>query len=339
MRDVIGQRRLIGRLATRAVRDDVAHAYGFFGPRSLGKRTTALRLAQTFACQDPAAPGGCGACVACRKVERGTHPDVRIITRATDKKDIAIEQVREMQQDLALRPLEGRKRVVIVDDAGELNQYGQDALLKTLEEPPSHALLLLITTTPSALHETILSRLQPIHFRLVATPEILEGLAARGVADAERYAAAAAGRPGLAISLAAGDAARADRARIEAELYRLIGSGLTDRFGWAADMNEIPDDADHGRQRTAEIRRRFDHWSELLRDAAVAARGELARPLRPERLAETRALASGASAKDLLDAALLVERLRRDLAFNANARTMLELFALRLPYRAEVKAA
>ncbi len=290
-----------------------------------------MRLAQTLQCER-SAPGGCGTCLSCRKIERGIHPDVQLLTRATDKKDIAIEQIRDIQTNLALRPLEGRHRVVVIDDAGALNQFGQDALLKTLEEPPSHAVLLLVTPTPAALHETIRSRLQPLHLRLVPTAEIAQGLSARGVAEAERLAAAAAGRPGVAIDLAAGDAVRTDRARIEAELYRLFGSGLSDRFAWAAEMNEIPDDAERGRKRTGEITRRFDHWSELLRDAAVASRGDLARPLRPERAVETEALASGVAPAELLDTALLVQRLRRDLEWNANARAMLELFVLRLPF-------
>lgn len=331
MRDVIGQRRLLGRLGARAAHGDVAHAYGLYGPRSIGKRTVALRLAQTLQCERDT-PGGCGTCLACRKIERGIHPDVRIVTRAADRKLIGIEQIREMRGDLALRPLEGRRRVVIIDDAAELDQ-GQDALLKTLEEPPSHAVLLLLTTTPAALHETIRSRVQPLQFRLVPTAEIADALAARGIPDAGRHAAASAGRPGLAIALATTDAVRADRARIESELFRLVGSGLTDRFAWAADLADEPDP----RRRAESIDVRLGHWGELLRDAAVAARGELARPLRPERAGETAVLAAGVGADDLLDAALLAQRLRGDLDFNANARAMLELFALRLPYAAAMK--
>jgi DNA polymerase III subunit delta' len=333
MRDVIGHGRLLRRLGTRAARGEVAHAYGIFGPRSVGKRTVALRLAQTLVCAT-GTRGGCGACIACSKVERGTHPDVRLVTRAADKKLIGIEQIREMQADLALRPLEALWRVVIVDDAAELDQ-GQDALLKTLEEPPVHAVLILITTTPAALHETILSRVQPLMLRLVPTSEIAAALASRGIRDGERFAAAASGRPGIALSLAGGDALRAERERIEAELYRLIGSGLTDRFAWAA---ELSDDSD-ARRRAGAIDLRLGHWSELLRDAAVAARGDLARPLRPLRAAESRRLAETVGSNDLLGAALLVEKLRRDLAFNANARAMLELFALRLPYSQGLRAA
>lgn len=336
MRDVIGQRALLERLGARAVRGEVAQAYGLFGARGLGKRTVALRLAQTLNCGSGAA-GGCGTCLSCRKVERGSHPDVRFITRATERKDISIEQVREMQEDLALRPLEGARRVVIVDDASELNQYGQDALLKTLEEPPAHAVLLLVTTTPAALHETIRSRLQPLEFRLVATREIADGLAARGVKDAALWAAASAGRPGLAVSLAAGEAQRQERERLDAELLRLVSSGLSDRFAWALDLNDLPDDLEHGRRRTAEIRRRLDAWSELLRDATVAARGDLVRPSRPDRESETRALAASATAGDWLEMSLLVQRFQRDLDFSANARMMLELFALKLPYRAAAK--
>ena len=88
----------------------------------------------------------------------------------------------------------------------------------------------------------------------------------------------------------------------------------------------------------ADLLTRFGHWSELLRDAAVASRGDLARPLRPERSGETRKLAASVSARDLLDAAMSVERFRHDLDFNANARMMLELFVLRLPYSAAVSA-
>src|SRR5256885_979556 len=133
---------MLGRLGEKALEGDVAHAYELSGPRSIGKRTVAIRFAQTLLCtSEPSRAGGCGHCLACRKIEHYTHPDVRLVTRLvdiekeTDRKFIAIEQIREMQQDLALRPLEGRWRVVIIDDAAELSEHAEVALLKTLEEP------------------------------------------------------------------------------------------------------------------------------------------------------------------------------------------------------------
>src|SRR5205823_12695277 len=111
-------------LGEKALEGDVAHAYELSGPRSIGKRTVAIRLAQTLFCtSEPRAAGGCGICLACRKVEHLTHPDIRLVTRLidhekdSDKKLIAIEQVREMQQDLPPRPPEGNWRAVTTDAA------------------------------------------------------------------------------------------------------------------------------------------------------------------------------------------------------------------------------
>jgi len=336
MRGVIGQRDMLARVSARAARGEAGQAYGLFGPRSIGKRTVALRIAQTWSCTDPTRPaGGCGVCLACVKVERGVHPDVQLIERAADKTVIEIQQIRDMQQHLALRPLEGRKRVIIIDDAGELQPIAQDALLKTLEEPPIHAILLVITQAATVLSETIQSRLQPLTFRYVRAVEIAEGLVARKVKDADRIAATCGGRPGLAIRLAADEGGeRTMRTGLEQELLKLVSSGLTDRFAWAAGLADESDP----RKRVRAIDLRFDQWVEIMRDAALAARGVEVTPLRPDRATQTGRIAAGASARDLIDATLLIEKLRRDLTWNANARAMLELFALKLPYVAGVAA-
>src|SRR5437899_2671294 len=196
-----------------------------------------MRLAQTLLCaREPRVAGGCGVCLACRKIDHGTHPDVTLVTRLVDlerdadRKLISIEQIREMQQALALRPLEGSWRVVIIDDAADLSEHAEVALLKTLEEPPARAVLLLLTPTPARLLETIRSRLVPLPMRLVPTPDIADGFAKRFGADARRHAPAGAGRPGVAIALASDEAARKARRALEAEVYKLVGSGLKDRL-------------------------------------------------------------------------------------------------------------
>lgn len=325
---------MVESLGAQALRGEVAHAYGFSGPRSIGKRTAALRLAQTLNCVVPGvAAGGCGTCRSCRTIADGTHPDVILMTRADDKRDISIDQVRPMQADLALRPLEGRRRIVIIDDAADMSEQAEVALLKTLEEPPSHAVLLLLTPTPERLLDTIRSRIRSLAFRLVPTAEIATGLRERFGASAEKHAPAAGGRPGLAITLATDDAARVERRKLETEFYTLLGSGLTDRFAWAADL---ADDSDP-RRRARQIERRLVEWGELVRDAAVAAQG-IEHHMRPDRAAETAKLAASASPRDLVDTSLFMEKLRRDLVdSNANARAMLELFALKVPYSVAFK--
>jgi DNA polymerase III subunit delta' len=340
---VIGQRRLLARLGEKALEGDVAHAYELSGPRSIGKRTVAIRLAQTLLCTgEPRVAGGCGTCLACRKVEHSTHPDLRLVTRLIDldkdpdKKFIAIEQIREMQQDLALRPLEGSWRVVIIDDAADLSEHAEVALLKTLEEPPKHAVLLLLTPTPARLLETIRSRLVPLPLRLVPTADIADGLNERFGADARRHAAAGAGRPGVAIALATDDAARKARRTLEAEFYKLVGSGLTDRFAWAVDLAESERDP---QKRNDAIESRLVGWSELARDAAVAAQGA-DRALRPDRARESAALAKAVGPRELVDLALSLDRWRRDVVeSNVNARMLLELLVLRLPYAATLAGA
>ncbi|TMC07644.1 MAG: hypothetical protein E6J35_00745 [Chloroflexi bacterium] len=300
LRDVIGQRRLLARLGERAVRGDVAHGYELSGPRSIGKHTLALRLAQTLNCAtEPVVPGGCGVCIACRKIERGLHPDVREITRLVDqakrddRKNITIEQIREMQQDLALRPLEGRRRVVIIDDAADLSEHAEVALLKTLEEPPPHAVLLLITPTPSRLLETIRSRLQPLPFRSVARLEIERALVARFGQGASRFAAPA------------------------------------ERFAWAAALADERD----SQKRSELIETRLVNWSELVRDAAVAGTGVVDRAMRPDRTEESRRLAAKVTTRDLVELAQRMERWRRDVVeTTVSARMLLELFVLKLPY-------
>ncbi len=320
------------------MRGDVAHAYELSGPRSIGKGTVALRIAQTLNCvAQPRQSGGCGACVSCRKIERGIHPDVAMVTRAVERKYITIEQIRAMQQDLALRPLEGQRRVVVIDDAADLSEHAEVALLKTLEEPPAHAVLLLVTPTPSALLDTIRSRVQPLPLRLVPRAEIEEALVRRFGAPAARYAAVAAGRPGIAITLASDEAARAARTALEREFYTLVGSRLTERFAWAAELAESERDT---QKRNEQIALRLVTWGELIRDAAVTAAGAAERALRPERAAESGKLASGVPSRELVDLAQSFERWRRDVVeTTVSARMLLELVALKLPYRADVAAA
>ena len=344
MRDVIGQRRLLERLGDQAIRGDVAQAYELSGPRSIGKNTVALRLAQTLNCvSEPRVAGGCGLCLSCTKIEKGIHPDVIVVTRLidlakrNDMKYITIEQVRAMQQDLALRPLEGRRRIVIIDDAAELSEHAEVALLKTLEEPPKHAVLLLVTPTPSKLMDTIRSRVQPIPFRLVGRAEIEAALVKRFGPSAGKLAAVAAGKPGIAITLANDEAARAARSQLEKEFYGLVASRLTERFAWAADLAESERDP---QKRNAQIDTRLVNWGELLRDAAVASAGAPERALRPERAAQSEKLAASVPLRELVDLAQAFERWRRDVnETTVAARMLLELIALKLPHKPELAVA
>ena len=339
MRELIGHTRVAAALGERAARGDLAQAFVLSGPHAVGKHTLALAMARTFACESKVA-GGCGGCLGCRKIDSGSHPDVVSVARQLERKgtvdeakNITIEQIREIQQDLALRPLEARRRVVIIDDAADLSEAAEVALLKTLEEPPAHALLLLVTPTPARLLPTVLSRIQPIALRLVPHADIAAGLAARFGKDAAKHADGAGGRPGIAIRMVTSEVERGARAALDQELYGLIGARLTERFAWAADLSDEKDT--ERRRRTIDLR--LAHWSELLRDAVFAAIGAGERAARGDRAAQSAALAASVPSRALVDTLLLLERFHEDLRDNANPRAMLELLALKLPHSAAVK--
>ncbi len=153
------------------------------GPRGVGKHKFAIALAQALNCLNPVEEkslpfegDGCDVCLACRRIARGEHADVRTI--AAEKQVIKIEQTREMSREAYFRPYEGRRRVYIIDDAERLNEKAANSILKTLEEPPRTSLIVLITSKPYALLETIRSRCQILSFAPLAADELEAHLAA-----------------------------------------------------------------------------------------------------------------------------------------------------------------
>src|SRR4030067_741674 len=147
--DVIGHGWAVSLLQQHLESGQVRHAYLFSGPPAIGKRTLALRFAQAMLCQQPPRAGEfCGECRACRLVRGESHPDLHLLTRLESKSEIGIDQVRELQRQLSLTPVEGRRRVGLLADFHEASDGASNALLKTLEEPAGGAVLLL--TAPAA---------------------------------------------------------------------------------------------------------------------------------------------------------------------------------------------
>ena len=157
---VRGHERLVRQLRGAVVAGQPAHAYLFSGPPGVGKGTLAHAFSASLVCDAPAEGDACGVCAQCTRVAGGIHPDVRIVAREEDRRDIRTEQAREVTRWLTLRPLMAARKVALIDDAECLNEHGQNALLKTLEEPPGSAVLLLCATDASLLLPTVRSRCQ-----------------------------------------------------------------------------------------------------------------------------------------------------------------------------------
>jgi DNA polymerase-3 subunit delta' len=165
----------------------LAHAYLFAGPEGVGKRLMALALARVLFC---AKGTGCGECAACRKLDHRNHPDLHVLE--ADGSSIKIEQIRAIQRDLSLRPCEGSRKVCLIEAADLMTVAAANALLKTLEEPRGDTLLILLTSHPQRLLETIRSRCQLLHFARQPQELIRATLQTQlGVDDAEAHVLAA----------------------------------------------------------------------------------------------------------------------------------------------------
>jgi DNA polymerase-3 subunit delta' len=172
--DIAGHDRPATILKRALANKTLAHAYLFSGGEGIGKKMTALALAAAVNCRNPVSSGGCGECPSCRKVAALTHPDVHIL--AADGDEIKIDQVRQTQADLALKPFEGAKKILIVDGAESMNPSSANAFLKTLEEPPGETLIVLVSPLPQSLLPTIRSRCQEIRFLPLPRPILAQAL-------------------------------------------------------------------------------------------------------------------------------------------------------------------
>jgi len=207
-RDCIGHQTSIAFLQAAVKNKRLAHAYLFHGEEAIGKRLTALRLAQALSCEQPSDADGldsCGACRSCRQIEAHTHPDFFVIEPDPEQatRQIKIEQVREIEHQIMYRPLIGERKICLIDDADRMTIGAANALLKTLEEPPEHSLFLVISSRPAALPATIRSRCQALRFLTPARTQVEAALILQREtppADARFLAIISEGRLGEALT-------------------------------------------------------------------------------------------------------------------------------------------
>ena len=345
MESLIGHEAIRRELRALALSDEPPHALMFVGPDGTGRSLLALEYAQMLNCErsPKVAPAGgslfddpglappvmlpCNECRPCRLIAEGAHPDVVALgpgdtlckprpnesghERHPQSRDIRICQVRGLIELVSRYPFEARYRSIVIDPADRLGVQSQHAILKTLEEPPGHTVIALITSAPEALLETVRSRCRRIEVGTLPRQVIEDGLIAHGVA-AEVAALAAEesrGRPGRAVRFAATPDLMGDRARLQARCAKVAASKISERLSYAEDL------ADRFRRDRNAVHAELEAW-ELFWEG---------------RLREAAADGGRGEAEHVVEALRAIGQAREDLLANVLARPALELMLLRFP--------
>jgi DNA polymerase III subunit delta' len=269
-REVIGHRRLLSLLTQAIARQSLTPSLILSGPEGVGKRLTAISIAQELNCLSPIAGSACGTCTVCARITRGAHPDVMTIEPG-ESGSIKIEQVRAAIDAAVFRPFEGRRRVTIIEQADALVGAAQNALLKTLEEPLPASVFVLVTSRPDTLLPTVRSRCAHLRFGRLQVAEVATVLEQRegySRTDALTAAAASGGSVRRALDLEADEFAEA---RSDAEdLLQVAGRDPRTRLEQAKALLKGGGSAASEREH---LGARLLAMTSLLRDAGLVASG------------------------------------------------------------------
>ena len=208
-KDIIGQQKALRILQRTIGRGKIPSSYLFAGESGIGKKYTAINLAKTVNClkgvdSEHITVDSCDTCSSCKKIDAGVHPDYLLVS--PEGGQIRIEEIRPVDNRLSLKPFEGRIKIVIIDDADTMNVFASNAFLKTLEEPPKDSLIILVSSKPDNLPDTIRSRCSRINFAPLsfeASQRVIQkaiGKEEKTPSELSTLMRLSLGRPGLVLS-------------------------------------------------------------------------------------------------------------------------------------------
>jgi DNA polymerase-3 subunit delta' len=327
---VLGHEWAVDLLRHHVAGGNARHAYLFTGPAGVGRRTLALRFAQALNCPERIAPGEpCGTCRDCRQMLAQQHPDLRIVQpednehRPVEAGTLKIEQVRELRATFHLKPFTAPYRIALFLRFQEANDQASNALLKTLEEAPAHAVVMLTADDPEALLPTVVSRCEVVRLRPLPTSAIASALQGRGL-EASRVALIAhlsGGRPGYAIRLAEDPNLLQSREERLNDLQMLLPSSRVAKFAYAEKLSKDK----------SALRQTVLVWLSYWRDVLLRVARADAPITNVDRGTEIEAIARRSELTGTRRFVRRLERALEQLERNVNARLLTEALLLDLP--------
>ncbi len=306
------------------------HAYLFCGPPGVGRRTLALRFAQAINCTQPPAPGEpCGSCRTCQQMERMQHADLSVVQPEPDASTLKVDQIRDLMHTLSLSPYQARFRVALLLNFETATPSAQNALLKTLEEAPEKAVLLLTSDSPDNLLPTIVSRCEVLRLRPLAVGDLSTALQSRcglSAEEAENLAHLSGGRPGTARRLHEDPKLVEQRESWLNDLENLLVSSRVERFKYAEKITKSET------RDKEKIRQIFYTWLTFWRDVLLRSAGAQVPLTNHSRAEKISAYANRISVETARLRLNDLEKALDGLDANLNVRLMVEVLLLDLPH-------
>lgn len=322
--DLIGHEWAVDMLKKHVVNGTVRHAYLVAGPPGLGRRTLAIRFAQALNCERPVEAGvPCGECRGCRQIAAMQHADLAVVQADAEGGTLKVDQIREARRTLTLKPYQASYRVALFLRFQEANDNAANALLKTLEEAPSYAVLVLTADNPEQLLPTIVSRCEVLRLRPLKIEEVQNALESRGVqADqAKLVSHVSGGRFGYALRLIEEPALLERRTERLNDLQGLLSASRVEKFAYA---EKLAKDKEFMRQAVLIW---LSYWRDVMLRTARAATPlvNVDRNIEIEDLATRLDLSTARTVVSGLEGVL--EKMER----NVNSRLLAEVLLLDLP--------